>query len=332
MNDLKLRVTKIEALTSKIKSFQLEAADGGSLPEWTAGAHLVFSLDTTNDGNLKKSYSLAGNPAETGFYLTAILREADGEGGSKYMHDEVSVGDVLTTTLPQNNFPLAMSGSEPGKKHLLIAGGIGITPILAMGHSLAGQGADFHIHYCSRSREDTAFAEHVEACFPGHVTFHHDGGNPSKGIKLDHVLAQPDAGTHLYICGPNGLLNATRDAASHWPDGTVHFELFSSARSEEEKQTIAEATQGDQPFEIKLSSSGLQFTVPVDKSIFEVLRDNGTLLPSACEEGWCGNCVATYAAGAVEHRDECLDDEERKTQLQTCVSRGTPGETLVLDL
>ncbi len=324
MADLNLRVTKIETLTSGIKSFWLESGDGALLPEWTAGAHLVFTLN----GALKKSYSLAGDPAVRDHYLTAILREEGGEGGSKYMHDVVAVGDILTASQPQNNFHLA----ETAKKHLLIAGGIGVTPLLAMSHTLKSQGADFHLHYCSKARQGTAFADEIETLFAEHVTFHFDGGDPSKGIKLNEILAQPDDGQHLYICGPGGLLNATREAARHWPDGTVHFELFSSTRSDEEKQTIAQAAQGDQPFEIKLMSNGKQLAVPADQSIFEVLRDNGIMLPSACEEGWCGNCVATYTAGEVDHRDECLDDDERKTQLQTCVSRAAAGEVLVLDL
>lgn len=324
MADLQLKVTAIETLTPTIKSFRLEAAEGGELPHWTAGAHLVFSLE--ND--LKKSYSLAGDPAECGFYLTAVLREEHGEGGSKHMHDQVAIGDVLTATEPQNNFHLA----ETAKRHFLIAGGIGITPLLAMGHALKAEDAEYHLHYCTKAREDTGFVEEVEALFADHVTFHHDGGDISKGIKLDEVLADADEGTHVYICGPTGLLNAAREAAGHWPEGTVHFELFSSARTAQEKDAAAEATKGDQPFEIQLKQTGKTITVPADRSIFEVLRENGVLLPSACEEGWCGNCVATYLSGTVDHRDECLDDDERQTQLQTCISRARPGETLVLDL
>lgn len=324
MADLDLKVTEIEVLTPGIKSFRLAAADGGELPHWTAGAHLVFILD----GTMKRSYSLAGDPTDRTSYLTAILREEKGDGGSKYMHDQVAVDDVLRATVPQNNFALV----EDAKQSLLIAGGIGITPLLAMGRALRDQGAEYHLHYCTKARTDTAFVAEVEEIFDGRLTFHHDGGDVSKGIKLDTVLTDRPEGAHLYLCGPTGLLNAARDAAGHWPDGTVHFELFSSARTEDEKQALAEAAMDDTAFDIVLSQSDKRLTVPSDRSIFEILRDNGILLPSACEEGWCGNCVAAYLEGDIDHRDECLDDEERKTQLQTCVSRAKPGTTLVLDL
>lgn len=324
MADLNLKVVEIRQLTASIKSFRLVAADGAALPEWSAGAHLVFTLD----GTMKRSYSLAGDPADRSSYLTAILREERGEGGSLYMHDRVEVGDVLPATPPQNNFNLATAAT----KHLLIAGGIGITPLLAMGYALRAHGADYHLHYCTKTRADTAFLAEAEEIFDGRVTFHHDGGDPSNGIKLDEVLAHPAQGTHLYICGPTGLLTAARKAVAHWPEGTVHFELFSSSRTEEEKQALAEAAAHDGSFDIVLAQSDKRITVPPDRSIFEVLRDNGVMLPSACEEGWCGNCVATYLSGDIDHRDECLDDDERKTKLQTCVSRAKPGDTIVLDL
>ncbi|MCZ6603875.1 MAG: PDR/VanB family oxidoreductase, partial [Alphaproteobacteria bacterium] len=279
MTDLRLKATDIEALTPSIKSFRLVAEDGGPLPAWEAGAHVVFALDV-EAGDLRKSYSLAGDPTDRGSYMTAILREEGGEGGSKYMHDQVKVGDVLTTTEPQNNFPLAKNA----KKHLLIAGGIGITPILAMGRTLRAQGADFHLHYCTKAREDTAFVAEVEEIFRDGLTFHHDGGDPTKGIKLGQVLAEQEPGTNLYICGPTGLLSAAREAAGHWAEGTVHFELFSSARTQQEKQAIAEAAGGDETFEVVLKQSNTTLTVPPDRSIFEVLRENGVNLPSACEE------------------------------------------------
>lgn len=323
MSELKLRVTEVRNLTPEIKSFTLEAADGSPLPAWEAGAHIDFLIES----GLCRSYSLANDPGERDRYRTAILFESRGEGGSKWMHENVAVGDVLTAKAPANNFPLAAAA----KKHLLIAGGIGITPLLAMGYVLKAQGADYFLHYCTKSPEQTAFMDEVNAVFDGRVRFHHDGGDPSKGIKLNDVLADPEDGTHLYICGPGGLIKAARDAASHWPAGTVHFELFSSARTEEERQKIAAREDGS--FEVFLAKSGKTLNVPADKSIFEVLFENGVLVPSACEEGWCGNCSVGLIEGEVDHRDECLSDDEREHTLQVCVSRAAPGETrLVLDL
>lgn len=323
MSELKLKVSDIRDLTPEIKSFVFEASEGGDLPSWQAGAHVDFLLEN----GLRRSYSLANDPSETGAYRTAILREANGGGGSTWMHDNVSVGDILTTTSPANNFPL----SENAKKHVLLAGGIGITPLLAMGYVLKARGENFVLHYCSKSPEQTAFMDEVKAVFGGRVTFHHDGGDPAKGIKLDEVLADPEDGTHLYICGPGGLINAARAAAGHWPSGTVHFELFSSARTDDEKQDIADREDGS--FEVVLTKRGVTLAIPADQSIFEVLFDNGVIVASACEEGWCGNCAVGLLEGEVDHRDECLTEEERETTMQVCVSRAAPGEKkLVLDL
>ena len=324
MTDMQLKVVDIQQLTAGIKKFEFEAADGSALPEWQAGAHVVLVLDT----HLHKSYSLANDPAETGTYVTAILREENGAGGSKHMHDQVKVGDVLTAQGPNNNFALA----EDAKSHLLIAGGIGITPLMAMGRRLKAIGADVHLHYCTKSPEETAFIDEAKEVFGDNLTFHHDGGDPAQGIKLEQVLKEPGEGRHLYICGPTGLLNAAREAAGHWPECTVHFELFASSRAADE---TAEAQQhtGDHEFEIELTKTGKTFKVPVGKSIMQVLWDNKVEVMYACEEGWCGNCKTGLLGGEADHRDECLDDKERESHIQVCISRAAPGETkLILDI
>jgi ferredoxin-NADP reductase len=321
---MQLKVVDIQHLTAGIKKFEFESVDGGELPEWQAGAHLIFVLDT----HLHNSYSLSGDPTDRAKYVTAVLREENGAGGSKHMHDKVSVGDVLTVQGPSNNFPLAADAAS----HLLIAGGIGITPILAMGRALKAGGAQFHLHYCTKSVEETAYLDEVKAVFGDDLTFHHDGGDPANGIKLDAVLKEPGDGAHLYICGPGGLLNAARDAAAHWPDGSVHFELFSSAKPPAEADAAAEPG-GDHEFEIELSVTGKTFTVPIGKTIMEVLWDNSVEVMYACEEGWCGNCKTGLLGGAVDHRDEYLDDAERENNIQVCCSRAAPGETkLILEI
>ncbi|MBT3883413.1 MAG: iron-sulfur cluster-binding domain-containing protein, partial [Rhodospirillaceae bacterium] len=150
-------------------------------------------------------------------------------------------------------------------------------------------------------------------------------------IKRGDVLKTPADGAHLYICGPGGLLNAAREAASHWPDGSVHFELFASAKAPGEAP--AAAPDGDHEFEIELKVTGKTFTVPTDKTIMEVLWDNDVEVMYACEEGWCGNCKTGLLGGAVDHRDEYLDDAERENHIQVCISRAAPGETkLILDI
>jgi ferredoxin-NADP reductase len=323
MNELKLKVVGITKLAPEIKKFEFVAENGAALPAFEAGAHLDFVLEN----GLRRSYSLANDPADKARYVTAILRERMSDGGSVYMHDMVSVGDVLAAVGPSNNFPLA----EDGRQHLLIAGGIGITPILAMCHRLKAIGADFHLHYCTKSSEETAFLDEIRQEFAGHITFHHDGGDITKGIKLNEVLGSPGPGEHLYICGPGGLIAAARAAATHWTDGTVHFELFTSAKTDE--QRAAEAAGGDFEFEIELAQRGVTLTVPADKSILDVLWDNGVEVIYACEDGYCGSCTTGLISGKVDHRDEVLSDTDKETKIQVCVSRAASGEKkLVLDL
>ena len=324
MTSLKLMTVQVEQLTPSIKKFVFASADDSPLPVWEAGAHVIFELPN----GLHNSYSLANDPAERGRYVTAVLREAKGHGGSAYMHDEVKVGDILKVTGPQNNFPLAKDAT----KHLLIGGGIGITPLLAMGYRLREMRADYHLHYCSKTPQDTAFMDEVKEVFANRVTFHHDGGDPSRGIKLAEVLRTQEPGQHLYICGPAGLLNAAREAAKHWAEGTVHFELFSSQRTAEQIAQ-AQAAPDRESFEVELAKTGITLTVPPNKSILQVLWDNNVEVLYACEEGWCGNCKVHYLSGKVDHRDEYLGESEREDHMQVCVSRAAPGEKkLVLDL
>ncbi|MBT7954268.1 MAG: oxidoreductase [Rhodospirillaceae bacterium] len=323
MSQIKLKVADIQQLTENIKSFELVSADSGHLPSWEAGSHIDIEID----GHMRRSYSLSNRPGDTERWVTAILREENGTGGSKFMHDNVSIGDELTIAEPPtNHFPL----DEKADSHVLIGGGIGITPLLSMGYRLKDMGAECHLHYCTKSKEETAFYDEIVDVFgSAGVTFHHDGGDPSRGIKLDDVLGAQEDGQHLYLCGPGGLINAAREAASHWRDGTVHFELFASAKSEDEK---AETTSGDQPFEVELKESGITFTVPADKSIIELLWANEVDVMYACEDGWCGNCKVGLISGKADHRDEFLDEADRENFIQVCVSRAMPGEKLVLDI
>jgi len=326
MLDLKLKVIAIKELTANIKMFELVNADGGELPPFEAGAHIDFRI-----GNgLIRSYSLANDPAERERYVTAVLREPEGGGGSKWMHDEVNVGDVLSASEPIQNFPL----DERAPLSILLAGGIGITPLMAMGYRLQAQHLPCHLHYCSKTPEETAFLDEVKALYGDDLTFHHDGGDPSKGINLKETFAAPPDGAHLYFCGPPGLIRAAQEATAHWPEGTVHFELFTSARTEEESAEIAVRASGDEAFEIELSRSGQTLTVPADKSILDVLLDSGLGVPYACEEGWCGACTIDLVSGKADHRDEVLSDAEKlaNTKIQVCSSRALPGEKLILDL
>lgn len=327
MADLTLKVVAIDALTPEIKKFEFESANGSALPPFEAGAHIEIQTGASGPKS-GRAYSLAGDPRERGRYITAVLREEGGTGGSKWMHDKVAVGDTITATQPVNNFPLNADAGQ----HILIAGGVGITPLVAMGHELARGDKPYHLHYCTKAPEQTAFMDEVKELFGDRVTFHHDGGDPAKGLNLKQALAQQPPGAHLYICGPGGLLNAAREATKHWVRSSVHFELFSSARSEEEKAEIG--ARGNEEFEIVLQQSGMTLTVPADKTILEVLAENGIDIIKVCEEGYCGTCQVALLGGKADHRDEVLDDDEKEsnTLIQVCISRAMPGETLILDL
>lgn len=327
MSELQLKVSAIRELTPSIKLFEFVSAEGGDLPEFEAGAH----IDVRTGNGLVRSYSLANDPKERHRWVTAVLKEADGGGGSKWMHEELAEGDVLSSTEPIQNFPL----DEDAPLTLLLGGGIGITPLMAMGYRLKETGARRHLYYCTKSPEDTAFMEEVKALFGEDVTFVHDGGDPSKGLKIAEVFAEPpEEGAHLYVCGPAGLIRAAREATEGWPDGTVHFELFTSARTEEEAAEIADRAAGDQEFEVELARSGETLTIPADRSILDVLIEAGLGVPYACEEGWCGACTIDLVAGKADHRDEVLSDDEKANnkKIQVCISRALPGEKLVLDL
>ena len=315
---LEVKVTGVEALTPEIKRIELSAADGGELPEFEAGAHLEV---TTGDG-LRRSFSLANDPKERGRYVLAVLRETEGAGGSAWMHDRVSVGDVLEADPPLNNFRLAPDAEE----HILIAGGIGITPLLSMGYRLRDLGVRRTLHYCTKSPGQTAFSDEVKELFGDNLFFHFDGGDPAKGINLDQVLGKRPPGAHLYICGPSGLLDAARQAAAYWPEDTVHYELFQSR--------TGPARWTNESFEISLSRRKTILSVPEDKTILQVMRENGIDGYSSCENGLCGTCRTRLLGGKAEHRDEVLTKKEKEenSAIMICVSRARKGELLVLDL
>jgi ferredoxin-NADP reductase len=323
MAELELKVTEVKGLTPNIKMFEFVAADGSELPPFAAGAHIDIKT-----GNGVRSYSLANDPKERHRYVTAVLREHTGQGGSRWMHETLQPGITFKSSEPIQNFPLI----ESAEKSLLLGGGIGITPLLAMSHRLLEIGADFHLYYCTRSAEDTAFYDEIKTLLGDRVTFYHDGGDVSQGIKLKDVFGNRPQGAHLYVCGPAGLLNATRDATSHWPPETVHFELFASAKTAEERAEIE--ARANEEFEVELAQSGVTLTIPADRSILDVLLDNGYGLPYACEDGWCGACTIGLVSGKADHRDEFLSDADKAAnkKIQVCVSRAMPGEKLVLDL
>ena len=213
-----LRIRSITYLAERINGYELVDREGSELPPFEAGAHISVRL---GDG-LVRDFSLWNDPAERARYCIAVLREPEGRG-SREWHEVVRVGDIVEASTPRNNFPLVAEA----ERYLLIAGGIGITPIMAMIAELRRRRADFRLHYCTRSPEETAFLDDLAVlAAQGRVMFHHDGGDPAKGLDIDATLRDRPPGTHLYYCGPAGMMAAAAAASSHWPPGTVHCEYF----------------------------------------------------------------------------------------------------------
>ncbi|HSP80342.1 MAG TPA: PDR/VanB family oxidoreductase, partial [Myxococcaceae bacterium] len=272
-DNLHLRVERITPEAEGILSYELVSADDAPLPSFEPGAHLEVQVP----GGQVRQYSLCGDPEERSRYRLAVQLEPQGRGGSRAMQERVSPGDVLTTSLPRNDFPLLYA-----RGYVLVAGGIGITPLLAMAHALRRQGARWSLHYCTRSPERTAFRELLASPdFAGQVTFHHDGGEPARGLDVDTLLATRAPGTRLYCCGPAGLMRAVRQAANRhqWPREKVHFEAFSAEGTGDDADT---------EFQVVIRSTGATYPVPPGKTILNVLRQNGLQVPSSCEAGTCG--------------------------------------------
>jgi ferredoxin-NADP reductase len=218
-----LRVRSITYLAQRINGYELVDRDERDLPPFAAGAHISVRV---GDGPVR-DFSLWNDPAERSRYCIAVLREPEGRG-SREWHEGVRVGDIAGASTPRNNFPLA----DGADHHLLIAGGIGITPIMAMIAELRRRRADFRLHYCTRSPEETAFLDDLAIlAAQGRVQFHHDGGDPAKGLDITALLREYRPGTHLYYCGPAGMMAAAAMASKHWPLGTVHCEYFAGPKA-----------------------------------------------------------------------------------------------------
>lgn len=318
MSSFDVRVARKTSEADGICSYELVRLDGAPLPPFEAGAHIDVHLGD----KLVRQYSLCNPPGETHRYLIGVLRDAASRGGSQAMHDHIETGSVLSISAPKNHFPLVEA-----QRSLLFAGGIGITPILAMAETLAARGAGFEMHYSARSPERAAFKERLAAShLARQVHFHYDSGDAAQKLDLDALLARPDAGTHLYVCGPQGFIEHVLGAARAlgWPAGRLHVEYFGAA---------AVATSGDQAFEVKLASDGRIVTVPAGVTVLKALEAEGIEIPYSCEEGVCGTCLTRVLEGVPEHRDMYLTEEEQAAndQFTPCCSRAkTP--LLVLDL
>jgi phthalate 4,5-dioxygenase reductase subunit len=308
-----LRVTRNDKIADGIYMLEFRDAGGKPLPEFSAGAHIA--VRTPN--GLSRKYSLCNDPAERDRYLVAVKREVNGRGGSADLIDHVKAGDELMVTAPVNDFRLPQRAQD----FLFIAGGIGITPIMAMIRQVRTEGKRFRLFYCSRSPETTAFVDELSAPeFKDQVTIHYDGGDPANSLDLRPILQERKNREHLYCCGPRPLMEAVRTLTDHWSSAAVHFEAFSDADTH--KPT-------DKPFKVRLARSGDVVDVPTTKTILEALRDHGLEVPSSCETGTCGTCRTKLLAGEADHRDLVLAEHERADTIMICVSRARSDEITI---
>jgi vanillate O-demethylase ferredoxin subunit len=314
--EFQLRVSDKQQIAIDIVSIELVSNSGGDLPAFTAGAFIELDL---GGGNVRQ-YSLANDPVETHRYVLGVLRDPNSRGVSIALHDRLPVGATLRVRGPFNVFPL----DETADYSLLIAGGIGITPILTFAYRLKRLANKFDIHLCTRSADRAAFMTELESHFAEQHHLHVDDGDPRQAFNLAEILKDCPANTHLYVCGPTGFMNSVIEVAStRLNDAQIHREYFDAPVE----------TRQDTAFEIEIKSSGAVYQVPAERNIIEVLHENGIMIPRNCPKGFCGACSVTVESGEVDHRDQVLSDEMRydMKRMLTCVSRAVSGR-LVLDL
>lgn len=314
-----VRVRAIRYQGEGLNEYEFESLCGEKLPEFSPGSHIDIYF---RDGRVRQ-YSLCGDELDLARYRVVIQLEKDGRGGSRDIFDRVHVGQTLVISRPRNNFKLVSA-----ERYVLIAGGIGITPIVSMARKLAREEKPFVLHYCTRSVERTALLDEViQLCPAGSLHIYHDGGNPKNGADLDAILGPVSPDAHLFYCGPGGLMQVIAEKVRHWAPGHVHAEHFAVPTASKEATDASSASS----FEVVLASTQESFKVPEDKSILDVLRVNGYDIPSSCEVGLCGTCRVRYLEGTPDHRDLVLQDDEKAQELLVCCSRSL-SKTLVLDL
>ncbi|RJF92278.1 PDR/VanB family oxidoreductase [Noviherbaspirillum saxi] len=320
--------TKVETIDVKvvrktkeadgIVSFKLQAANGKPLASFSAGSH----IDVHVPGGIVRQYSLCNDPHDSSHYQIAVLRDPASRGGSLGMHEQVNQGDVIKISQPKNQFPLV-----PAERSLLLAGGIGITPILCMAERLTRIGARFKMHYCSRSAERTAFVDRIKAsAFASHAQFHFDDAGSEQKLDLPAILKKAGKETHIYVCGPTGFIEHVVATAKELGVGEefVHFEYFGAKQAD---------TTGDTAFEVKIASTGACYQIPAGKTVVAILEEQGISIPISCEQGVCGTCITRILDGVPDHRDMYFMDNEKaqNDQFTPCCSRAK-STSLTLDL
>ena len=313
---LQVVVANITSVNDLVKRFQFEREDGTPLPHFSGGAHVVVEMNDADRIRLNP-YSLMSSPLDTSHYAISVRRDDEGRGGSLYMHNEVAVGDRMTISFPVNLFALDLRA----RKHLMLAGGIGITPFMAQMAQLSASGSNFELHYSCRSAALGTYAQLISDHYDRRVHLYYD--EEGQQIDLLNLLSGQSLGTHIYVCGPKSMIDAVcmQAKTDGWPDEAIHFEEF-----------ITPPT--GKPFTVKLAQSNKTITVSEHQSLLEAIEAAGVDAPYLCRGGACGQCETNVVSceGKLLHNDHWLTEEEHlsKKKIMPCVSR-FEGSLLELD-
>lgn len=314
---LKVVVQKRQEQGQGVVVLDLADPDGQALPAFEAGAHVDIHLQA----GLVRQYSLCGDPANSRVYRLGVLKDPGSRGGSLAVHEQLLEGQVVQISVPRNLFPLATDA----QRSILIGGGIGITPMVAMAYALQAQEREFQLHYCARSRSLCGFIDELQhASFASRVHTHFDDEDQGQRLDLQAVLGVPGAGVHIYVCGPVGFMDwviSEAAKAGHAQDH-IHREYFQ-----------VEVDSSGQGFEVVAARSGKQVQVQEGQSILDALASVGIKIEISCEQGVCGTCLCDVLEGEPDHRDVYLTDDEKAAndQILVCCSRAK-SKKLVLDI
>lgn len=316
--DMQVRVASITQVADKVKRFRFERTDGQPMPIFSGGAHVIISM---RDGQVlrRNPYSLMSSPSDTGGYEISVLRVENSRGGSAFLHEKLKQGDTLTLSHPVNLF----SYDHRGKKHVMMAGGIGVTPFMAMMDQMDREGRAFELHYAVRTRTHGAYWKELQQRYGAHrVKVYCD--EEKLFIPAEEILANQPLGTHLYVCGPAGMINGVLGKARGlgWPKENLHSEEFL-------------APPPGKPFKAILAKSNRTIEIAAHQSILEALEAAGVDAPYLCRGGACGQCETSVVScnGEIQHNDHYLEPSEKASgkKIMICVSR-VQGDAITLDL
>jgi ferredoxin-NADP reductase len=309
---IEVRVVSVRDVARETRLYELARPDGAPLPAGEPGAHIGVHLPN----GIMRQYSLVHANTRPTSYVIGVKRGAEGHGGSRWIHDELREGALLSIDAPRNNFPLVLGAPHS----VLFAGGIGITPIWSMVELLQALGRDWQLYYACRSRPDAAFRGELERLGRTHFHFDDEAGG---FLDIAGAVAKAPPDAHLYCCGPAAMLAAFEAATASRPRAQVHVEYF----------TAKEAAALEGGFTVECAQSRKQFFIPPGRKILHVLREGGVQVSSSCEEGICGACEVSVLAGVPDHRDAILTEAERQENktMFVCCSGARTGK-LVLDI